>query len=220
MMWMVVMAKRLPDEHEAIEGAGVAVATAAGLLRDADLLAGAGSYGTAVSLAVLGFEESVKARSLGAIAAAAAMGRRPGFSDDALRKIIYAGHRERHAVGFIQHVAAAFPGAYGKLMLGMPVSADGTAMLGELATLLATANSGKQAGFYSDFDPESGSWSSPGSVTEAKFAKIRALIGDYASETQRQLDDFTRHRPGLAVTEVTGSRGGAGSSPASEGRVP
>lgn len=92
MMWLVTMARRLPDEHEAVEGAGVAVATAAGLLRDADLLAGAGSYGTAVSLEVLGFEESVKARSLGAVAAAE-MGRRPGFSDDALWKIIYGGHR-------------------------------------------------------------------------------------------------------------------------------
>jgi len=72
--WTVTMTKRLPDEHEAIEGAGVASATAVGLLKDADLLVGAGSYGTAVSLAVLGFEESVKARTLGAIAAAAAMG--------------------------------------------------------------------------------------------------------------------------------------------------
>src|SRR5260370_42706637 len=110
MMWMVIMVKRLPGEHEAIEGAAVAVATAVGLLKDADLLAGAGSYGTAVSLAVLGFEESVKARTLGAIAAAAAMGHRPGFSDDDLRRIIYSGHRERHAAVFVQHVAAAFAG--------------------------------------------------------------------------------------------------------------
>jgi hypothetical protein len=129
LVWMVIMAKRLPDEREAIEGAGVAVATASGLLRDADLLASAGSYGSAVSLAVLGFEESVKARSLGAIAAAAGMGRRPGISDDTLRKIIYSGHRERHTVGFIQYVAAASPGAYGNLMLGMPISAEDTAML-------------------------------------------------------------------------------------------
>jgi AbiV family abortive infection protein len=218
-VWKVIMTKRLPDESEAIEGAGVAVATAAGLLKDADLLAGAGSYGTAVSLAVLGFEESVKARSLGAIAASAAMGRRPGFSDDALRKIVYGGHRERHAAGFIQHLAAALPGVYGTLMLGMPVTAEGTTMLGELAALLATANAGKQAGFYSDFDPESGSWSSPGSATEAEFAKIRALIGDYAGETQRQLDEFTRHRSGSATTETTGHRRGTDSSPASESQL-
>jgi AbiV family abortive infection protein len=193
------MARRLPDGHEAIEGAGVATATAASLLRDADLLAGAGSYGTALSLAVLGFEESVKARTLGAIAAAAVMGRQPGFSDDSLRKIIYGGHQERHAAGFVQHVAAAFPGVYGQLMLGMPVSAEGTAMLDELAGLLSTANAGKQAGFYSDFDPDAGSWLSPSNVTEAEFAKIRALIGDYIGETQRQLDEFVRYRPGAGA---------------------
>jgi AbiV family abortive infection protein len=220
LVWMVIMAKRLPGEREAIEGAGVAVATASGLLRDADLLAGSGSYGTAVSLAVLGFEESVKARSLGAIAAAAGMGRRPGFSDDTLRKIIYGGHRERHTVGFIQHVAAASPGAYGNLMLGMPVSAENTAMLGELAAVLATANPGKQAGFYSDFDPDSGSWSSPCSVSEGELAKIRALIGDYVTETQRQLDEFTRHWPGSAATEMTGYQRGAGASPALKDQSP
>jgi 5,10-methylene-tetrahydrofolate dehydrogenase/methenyl tetrahydrofolate cyclohydrolase len=70
----VNVAKRLPDEREAVEGAKVASATAAGLLKDADLLAGAGRYGRAVSLAVLGFEEAVKARTLGAIAAAASVG--------------------------------------------------------------------------------------------------------------------------------------------------
>jgi AbiV family abortive infection protein len=99
--WRIAVAKRLPDEREAIEGAGVASATALGLLGDADLLVGAGSYGTALSLAVLAFEESVKARTLGAIAAAVAQGRRPGFSDDALRKIIYSGHRERHNAGLV-----------------------------------------------------------------------------------------------------------------------
>lgn len=41
-------------------------------------------------------------------------------------------------------------------LLGMPVSAEGTAMLQELAGLLSTANSGKQAGFYSEFDPQTG----------------------------------------------------------------
>jgi AbiV len=75
--WMVIMAKRLPNEHEAIEGAGVATATAARLLSGADLLADVGSYGIARSLAVLALEESVKARTLGAIAAAAAQGCRP-----------------------------------------------------------------------------------------------------------------------------------------------
>jgi AbiV family abortive infection protein len=191
----VTMAKRLPDEREAVEGARTASATAAGLLKDADILAGAGSYGTATSLAVLGFEESVKARTLGAIAAAASMGRRPGFSEDGLRKIIYSGHRERHTAAFVQHLAAALPDDYGKLMLGMPLSAEGTAMLRELTGLASTANAGKQAGFYSDFDPDSGTWSSPGSLTEADYAKVRVLIGDYISETQRQFNEFTHDQP-------------------------
>ena len=191
---MVIMAKRLPDEREAIEGAGVATATAANLLNSADLVAGAVSYGIARSLAVLALEESVKARTLGAIAAAAAHGRPPGFSDDDLRKIVYSGHRERHAAGLVQHVAATFPDVYGRVMLGMSVGAADAAKLEELAGLLAAANSWKQVGFYSDFNPDSGSWSSPGSVTDAEFAKIRALIGDYVSETQRQLDEFTRYR--------------------------
>jgi AbiV family abortive infection protein len=120
---MVIMAKRLPNEREAIKGAGVATATAARLLSGADLLADVGSYGIARSLAVLALEESVKARTLGAIAAAAAQGSRPGFSDDELRKIVYSGHRERHVAGLIQHVAAAFPDIYGRVMLGVSVGA-------------------------------------------------------------------------------------------------
>ncbi len=190
----MVMAKRLPDEPEAIEGARVATAAAAGLLSNADLLAGAGSFGTALALAVLALEESVKARTLGAMAAAAAQGRTPGFSDDDLRKIVYSGHRERHDAGFIQHVAAAYPDVYGRVMLGLPAAAAEVAEIKELCGLLDTANSRKQAGFYSDFDPVSGSWSSPGSVTEAEFAKIRALAGAYVSETQRQFDEFTAYR--------------------------
>jgi hypothetical protein len=79
-------------------------------------------------------------------------------------------------------------------MLGMSVGAADAAKIEELAGFLDAANSWKQAGFYSDFDPDLGSWSSPGSVVEAEFAKIRALIGDYVSETQRQLDEFTRYR--------------------------
>jgi hypothetical protein len=73
MMWMVMMARCLSDEHGAVEDAGAVVATAAGPLRDADFPVSSGSDGTAVSPAVLGFDESLKARSLGAIAATAAM---------------------------------------------------------------------------------------------------------------------------------------------------
>jgi hypothetical protein len=73
------------------------------------------------------------------------------------------------------------------------ISAPDTAKVAELHDLLAGANSEKRAGFYSDFDPESGSWSSPGSVTEAEFAKIRPLISEFVSETRRQLNEFIRH---------------------------
>ena len=119
-------------------------------------LAGVGSYGIARSLAVLALEESVKARTLGAIAAVAAQGSRPGFSDDDLRRIVYSGHRERHAAGLIQHVAAAFPDVYGRVMLGGRDSAGEAVGIGELVGVLTEANSWKQAGFYSDFDPDSG----------------------------------------------------------------
>jgi AbiV family abortive infection protein len=192
--WKVIMAKRLPDEHEAIEGAQVATDTAVGLLSNADLLGRAGNFGTALPLAVLALEESVKARTLGAVAAAAAQGRLPGFSEEDLRKIVYSGHRERHDAGFIQHVAAACPDIYGRIMLGMPVDVAEAEKILELRGILATANSRKQAGLYSDFDPISGSWSSPDSVPETEFAKIRALISDYVSETKRQFDEFTRYR--------------------------
>lgn len=189
------MPKRLPDEREAIEGAAAAAANAAGLLGDADLLAGAGSFGTAVALAVPSLEEAVKARALGAIAAAAAIGTRPGFSDDDLRKILYSGHRERHAAGFYQQVAAAHPGAYGRKMLGMPVSGEDAAALTELAGIFGRANGVKQAGLYTDFDPDAGSWSSPRSASETEFARIRRLAGDFVAESQRQLDEFTHRQP-------------------------
>jgi hypothetical protein len=48
----------------------------------------------------------------------------------------------------------------------------------------------RQSGLYSGFDPESGTWSSPASVTEAHYARPRVLAGNYISETQRQLDEF------------------------------
>jgi AbiV family abortive infection protein len=195
--------QRLPDEREAVVGAVAAGATATGLLGDADLLAGAGRYGSALSLGVLAFEEAVKARSLGAIAASAAQGREPGFVEDTLRKIIYRGHQARHEAGLLQHVAAAFPMIYGKLILGIAATPGEIGMLREFAGLLNSANARKQAGFYTDFDPDSGSWSSPSAVSEAEFGKIRALVGQFVVETQRQTNDFisfqdaaTRSSPG------------------------
>jgi AbiV family abortive infection protein len=190
----VMVAKRLPDETEALEGAAVSLANAGRLLRDADLLAGAGSTGTAVSIVVLAFEEAVKARTLGAIALAAAAGTRPGFSDDDLRKIVYGGHQARHAAGFLQHLVAASPGVYGNLLFGMPLPSDALDGVRELVEVVSSANDSKQAGFYTDFDPVSGSWSAPGTVGDAVFGKMRAIIAAFIDETQRQLDDFRAFR--------------------------
>jgi AbiV family abortive infection protein len=195
----VMVAKRLPDDKEAIEGAVVSVANAARLLSDADLLAGAGSTGTAVSIMVLAFEEAVKARTLGAIAMAAAVGIEPGFSEDELRKIVYTGHRTRHAAGFLQHLAMVSPGTYRNLILGIPLPPDAINEVQELNEVVSSANDSKQAGFYTDFDPASGSWSAPGIVSDAVFGKMRAIIAAFIEETQRQLDDFRGFR-GNATT--------------------
>lgn len=192
-----MMARRLPDEREALEGATLAAANAAELLGDADLLAGAGRFGRAVSMAVLALEEAVKARTLGAIAAAAALGRLPGFDEDTLRRIVYSGHQARLDAGVLQHLAAAFPDLYGKLMLGRDITTAEEATLLELAGIAGSANAGKQAGFYTDFDPDSGTWSMPGTVSDAEFGRVRQMIGDFVAETQRQVDEFTafRNRP-------------------------
>lgn len=158
------------------------------------MLADAGSTGTAVSIAVLALEEALKARTLGAIAAAAAVGNKVGFSDDELRKIIYSGHQIRHEAGFLQHLAAADPSSYGNLLLGMPLSPDAVKAVHELLELVNSANDSKQAGFYTDFDPATGSWSTPGTGGSALFGKMRAVIAPFIDETQRQLDDFLRFR--------------------------
>jgi AbiV family abortive infection protein len=190
---MVIMSKRLPDEQEAIVGAGVPNAASIEVLSGADAVAGTGRYGVARSLAVLALEESVKARTLGAIAATSSARNRPGFSDKLLAKIVCSGHRERHSAGFFQHLATTFPDAYGQLMLGMSIEPAEAAKIVELLALLVGADKAKQAGFYSDFDPDTGSWSSPVSVTEAEFTKIHVLIADYVTETQRQFDEFTQN---------------------------
>jgi len=182
--------KRLPNEQEAACGAVMAATNAADLLSDADVLAAAGRHGRALSLAVLAFEESVKARTLGAIVAAARQGRPPGFSDDDLRKIIYSSHEARHSAGLLQHLAAAYPDVYGKLMLGMVIDPAETAVLQKLTGLAASANAGKQSGFYTDFDPNSGSWTAAGNIVNSDFEEIRALIGEYVGETQRQIDSL------------------------------
>ena len=132
----------------------------------------------------------MKARTLGAITAVAAQGRSPGFSDDALLKIIYNGHQARHHAGLLQHVAASSPNVYGKSTLGIALSADETATLQELDDLVASANARKQAGFYTDFDPNSAVWSAHSTVSDAEFREIRTLVDDFVAETQRQTSEF------------------------------
>ena len=61
------------------------------------------------------------------IAAAAAQGRTPGFTQDDLQKIIYSSHQARHEAGLKQHLAATDPNLYGRLMLGMATSPAETA---------------------------------------------------------------------------------------------
>ena len=94
----------------------------------------------------------------------------------------------------LQHVAAAFPEIYVKLMFGIAGTPGEIGMLEEFADLLNSANARKQAGFYTDFDPDSGLWSVPAAVSEPEFGKIHALVGQFVAETQRQTDDFISFR--------------------------
>ncbi|HZU16320.1 MAG TPA: AbiV family abortive infection protein [Candidatus Dormibacteraeota bacterium] len=165
--------KRLPDKDEAARGVRLAADNAAGLLSDADTLAATGRYSSALSLVVLAFEESVKARTLGAIVAAAAVGLPVGFNDRTLRQVIYSGHKIRHRVGAIQHLA---------------VTSAEEPMVSELARIISSMNTAKQLGFYVDFDPDSGAWTAPGNTTKAEFEEFRTLVGDYVNETKRQIN--------------------------------
>jgi hypothetical protein len=80
-------------------------------------------------------------------------------------------------------------------MLDMPVSGEDAAALTELAGIFGMANGVKQAALYTDFDPGTGSWSSPRSASETEFARTRRLAGDFVAETQQQLDEFTHRQP-------------------------
>jgi hypothetical protein len=115
----------------------------------------------------------------------------PGFSDDDLKKVICSGRRERHAAGLAQYAAAVFPGVYGTPMPGMPGSAEGTAMLQELARLLRTANAGPQGRLR----PGLRVVVVAGHGHRWEYAKTGALIGDYVSGARRKPDGFTRDRP-------------------------
>jgi AbiV family abortive infection protein len=182
----MVSPKPLPTPAEAATGALITAANAANLLSDADLLAAAGRFSSALSLTVLAFEESVKTRTLGAIMTAD--GRPLGFSDHGLRKLLYGSHRARHLAGFLQHLAAASPSVYGKYMLGMALTPAEAAALPRLIKVLGQANVKKQSGFYADFDPETGKWADPRDISRSEFEETRALVGEFITETQRQLD--------------------------------
>jgi hypothetical protein len=82
------------------------------------------------------------------------------------------------------------PDVYGKLMVGMAIAPAEMESLRELVALLISMNAGKQAGFYTDFDLDSGSWTAPDTVSRTEFDRARVLIGEYVGETQRQIDDF------------------------------
>ena len=60
--------------------------------------------------------------------------------------------------------------------------------LQELAGPAVSANAGKQSVFYTDFDPNSRSWTAPGGIGNSEFQKVRALVGEHVTETQHQID--------------------------------
>jgi hypothetical protein len=78
----------------------------------------------------------------------------------------------------------------------------------DVAGLLAAANATKQSGPYTDFDPDSGSWATPGTVTCAEFEKLRAVVGDFVTGMQRQIEfsRFPAHHAGRR-NRVAGIRG-------------
>lgn len=187
--------KRLPDKTEAATGAKLAAANARALLDGADRLAGDRQYGSAGALAVLALEEAVKARTLGAIVAAAAQGRQPGFSETDLTKIIYKSHKHRHDAGLIQHIAANQPKIYHKLMLGQELSPVEKTAMANLIELLASADVRKQAGFYTDFDPDTATWSSPNDIGLPEYETVQTLVNEFVVETERQIDTFFNTLP-------------------------
>ena len=136
--------KRLPDSQEALAGVRVATATARAHLTAADILAEREFYGQAAALAVLAYEESVKARALAAIAVA---GNRVALVEDTLVQIIYSGHKARHVAGLVQHLAAAHPNIYGTLVLGGTLTVTQMTDMTTLADMVDSANSLKQSGF-------------------------------------------------------------------------
>jgi AbiV family abortive infection protein len=181
--------KQLPTPGQAAIGARLATANARNHLNCADLLARERQYGTAAALATLSFEETVKARALGAIVVSSRFGQRSGFSDGQLRELLYTSHKLRAAVGFVQHLAVSHADLHGKYMLGVALDDAERKTLLSLAELVYTANGMKQAGLYTDFDPGSGTWSAPADVAAADFETLRNVVSEFVVETERQVDE-------------------------------
>ncbi|MEU4499239.1 AbiV family abortive infection protein [Streptomyces sp. NPDC023998] len=178
---------RLPDQGEAVVGLKLATDTARRLLDSAQLLAAGQHYGPARSLAVLAFEESVKARTLAHIAEA---GGGVIFSEDDLKKIIFSGHTERHRTGFYQHMVSEYPAALFKALAGLKVEADEVKAVTEWSELKDSANATKMAGFYTDFDPPTSKWRTPASVSQAEFEKTYNLAKAFQDATESIIKDF------------------------------
>jgi AbiV family abortive infection protein len=169
--------KRLPTQIEALDGLKRTAANARQMLKSADAAAGIGNYGPAVALTVLGLEESIRARTLGALAVVELV--HVAIPEDTLRKVIYQGHQEWHEVGLVQHLFSD---------LHTP-NFDAT-QVQKAQTLLQDANRFKQAGFYSDFDPDTGTWTTPDQVTKVECEEYRELAETFQVETERQVALF------------------------------
>lgn len=180
---LIMPTKRLPTPSEARTGAEAAADNASELLRAADALAAESLYGSATSMAVLAFEESVKARALMAIFATGGPGAALGFSEAELRGIIYNSHRLRHGAGFLQDMQSVLI----PMVLGQMPSPSEQQQLADAARILATANDAKQQGFYVDFDESSSGWSAPNEITKQQYAEFREFSGHFSDEAIRQI---------------------------------
>ncbi|WP_042404768.1 AbiV family abortive infection protein [Streptacidiphilus carbonis] len=179
---------RLPEPGEAVVGLKLAADTARRLLDGAQLLAAGQHYGPARSLAVLAFEESVKARTLAHMAD-------PGedgviFSEDVLKKIIFSGHVERHDTGFYQQMVSQYPAALFAALAGLKVEADDVKAVAEWSALKDSANADKMAGFYTDFYPSTSKWRAPAEVSQAEFEMTYKLAKEFQDATEGTIKNF------------------------------
>jgi hypothetical protein len=79
-------------------------------------------------------------------------------------------------------------------MLGMDISPAEASALQDLARLLALANAKKQSGFYTDFDPDSGSWTLRGLLVWRPRGEV-TTIEDDEGRRHEFYDDHLAGRP-------------------------